>query len=264
MEYGTSHLMLHGILDLGDGKLILSIFAGHHLRTSHVMEGCYVRDRVTGDGNSQGYAIVGVLEADFIEPPYDKLNFERRRHCYFIGHQPDKQFLREMQKTYTEALQTKDEPRPDLSGLQIRSHDRTVFNNDRPIVRAPLGFDTVVSIVRFLFTFMKRKLIRGITGLRIGFCRGSLRLRIYCMLILTTMISGSLQNVSLPTSKMLDLDQKLFLVKKGCLDAVLQSKHGLFWAVLFAVFPVKKGVWLLSKHDCFGAVWLAIFPAEMG
>ncbi|PWA75347.1 histidine kinase-like ATPase, C-terminal domain-containing protein [Artemisia annua] len=129
--------------------------------------------KVTADGNSKGYGIVGVLEANFIEPAHDKQDFERsslfsrletklkqmqmdywKRHCHFVGHQPDKQFLREMQKTSTEPLQTEDEPlnqtfsghaanpRLDLSGSQTGSRDRTVFN-DRSMVRAPPGFNTV-------------------------------------------------------------------------------------------------------------------------
>ncbi|GKD20016.1 hypothetical protein Tco_1221719 [Tanacetum coccineum] len=59
-----------------------------------------------------------------------------------------------MQKTSTEPLQTEDEPldqkfsghvanpMPYLSGSQTGSHDRTIFNNDRPIFRVPPGFDT--------------------------------------------------------------------------------------------------------------------------
>ncbi|GKD74987.1 microrchidia 2-like protein [Tanacetum coccineum] len=111
--------------------------------------------KVTGDGNSKGYGIVGVLEANFIEPEHYKQDFERRRHCHFIGHQPDKQFLCEMQKTSIEPLLIEDEPldqtfsghvtnlRLDLSGSHTGSRDRTVFKNDRPIVQAPPGFDTV-------------------------------------------------------------------------------------------------------------------------
>ena len=61
-----------------------------------------------------------------------------------------------MQRTSTEPLQTEDEPldqtfsghaanlRLDLSGSQTGSRDRTIFNNDRSMVRAPPGFDTVV------------------------------------------------------------------------------------------------------------------------
>ncbi|KAL6583437.1 hypothetical protein OROMI_005515 [Orobanche minor] len=64
--------------------------------------------KVTPDGNSKGYGVVGVLEANFIEPAHDKQDFERsglfnklelrlkqmvmeywRGHCHFVGHQPD-------------------------------------------------------------------------------------------------------------------------------------------------------------------------------
>lgn len=61
--------------------------------------------KVTGDGNSQGIGVVGVLEANFIEPAHDKQDFERsslfhrlemrlkqmqleywRGHCELVGH----------------------------------------------------------------------------------------------------------------------------------------------------------------------------------
>ncbi|XP_017253969.1 protein MICRORCHIDIA 2 isoform X1 [Daucus carota subsp. sativus] len=63
--------------------------------------------KVTGDGNSQGIGVVGVLEANFIEPAHDKQDFERsslfhrlemrlkqmqleywRGHCELVGHRP--------------------------------------------------------------------------------------------------------------------------------------------------------------------------------
>ncbi|KAG6397395.1 hypothetical protein SASPL_143562 [Salvia splendens] len=64
--------------------------------------------KVTPDGNSRGHGVVGVLEANFIEPAHDKQDFERstlfiklearlkqmvsdywKGHCHFLGHQPD-------------------------------------------------------------------------------------------------------------------------------------------------------------------------------
>ncbi|KAG8383386.1 hypothetical protein BUALT_Bualt04G0007100 [Buddleja alternifolia] len=64
--------------------------------------------KVTADGSSKGHGVVGVLEANFIEPAHDKQDFERstlflklearlkqmvndywKGHCHFVGHQPD-------------------------------------------------------------------------------------------------------------------------------------------------------------------------------
>ncbi|KAL8047340.1 hypothetical protein ABFX02_08G234400 [Erythranthe guttata] len=64
--------------------------------------------KVTADGNSRGHGVVGVLEANFIEPAHDKQDFERstlfvklemrlkqmvmeywRGHCHLIGHVSD-------------------------------------------------------------------------------------------------------------------------------------------------------------------------------
>ncbi|KAI3451015.1 hypothetical protein Pfo_007680 [Paulownia fortunei] len=64
--------------------------------------------KVTADGSSKGHGVVGVLEANFIEPAHDKQDFERstlfiklesrlkqmvadywKAHCHLIGHQPD-------------------------------------------------------------------------------------------------------------------------------------------------------------------------------
>ncbi|XP_056169788.1 protein MICRORCHIDIA 2-like isoform X3 [Syzygium oleosum] len=63
--------------------------------------------KVTSDGSSKGKGVVGVLEANFIEPAHDKQDFERsslyirlearlkqtlseywKGHCHLIGHQP--------------------------------------------------------------------------------------------------------------------------------------------------------------------------------
>ncbi|XP_073038347.1 protein MICRORCHIDIA 2-like isoform X1 [Primulina eburnea] len=64
--------------------------------------------KVTADGSSKGHGVVGVLEANFIEPAHDKQDFERsslflklesrlkqmvvdfwKAHCHLIGHPPD-------------------------------------------------------------------------------------------------------------------------------------------------------------------------------
>ncbi|GLT39197.1 hypothetical protein SLA2020_134030 [Shorea laevis] len=63
--------------------------------------------KVTSDGSSKGNGVVGVLEANFIEPAHDKQDFERsslfvrlelrlkqmimdywKSHCHLVGHQP--------------------------------------------------------------------------------------------------------------------------------------------------------------------------------
>ncbi|XP_057468668.1 protein MICRORCHIDIA 2-like [Actinidia eriantha] len=73
--------------------------------------------KVTIDGSSQGNGVVGVLEANFMEPAHDKQDFERsplfirlemrlkkivleywRAHCHLVGHQPYDRSLRNMQK----------------------------------------------------------------------------------------------------------------------------------------------------------------------
>lgn len=64
--------------------------------------------KVTADGSSKGHGVVGVLEANFIEPAHDKQDFERsslflklesrlkqmvvdfwKGHCHLIGHPPN-------------------------------------------------------------------------------------------------------------------------------------------------------------------------------
>ncbi|KVH92348.1 Histidine kinase-like ATPase, ATP-binding domain-containing protein [Cynara cardunculus var. scolymus] len=111
--------------------------------------------KVTSDGHSKGYGIVGVLEANFIEPAHDKQDFERsRHHCHLIGHKPDPGLLRKMQKVSAMPLHAQGErvnqtgaglaanPRLDFSGSQMGSHGRTIYNNDTPILQAPPGFET--------------------------------------------------------------------------------------------------------------------------
>ncbi|KAL8257182.1 hypothetical protein R6Q59_029223 [Mikania micrantha] len=129
--------------------------------------------KVTGEGHSKGYGIVGVLEANFIEPAHDKQDFERssvfsrletklkqmqmeywRQHCHLIGHQPDPGYLRQLQKTSSVPLQTQDGSlgqtvlgravnlSPDLNGSQMGVHGRTIYNNDMPTIRPPPGFQT--------------------------------------------------------------------------------------------------------------------------
>ncbi|XP_027179806.1 protein MICRORCHIDIA 2-like [Coffea eugenioides] len=68
--------------------------------------------KVTADGSSRGNGVVGVLEANFIEPAHDKQDFERsslflklemrlkqmifdywKGHCHLIGYQPERSRL---------------------------------------------------------------------------------------------------------------------------------------------------------------------------
>ncbi|XP_052196796.1 protein MICRORCHIDIA 1-like [Diospyros lotus] len=75
--------------------------------------------KVTSDGSSKGNGVVGVLEANFIEPAHDKQDFERsslfirlemrmkqmvadywKGHCHFIGFKPYDPNLRNMQKEH--------------------------------------------------------------------------------------------------------------------------------------------------------------------
>ncbi|KAK9265940.1 hypothetical protein L1049_003464 [Liquidambar formosana] len=73
--------------------------------------------KVTSDGNSRGHGVVGVLEANFIEPAHDKQDFERsslfirmeaklkqilleywKNHCHIMGHQIPGSSVRDTQK----------------------------------------------------------------------------------------------------------------------------------------------------------------------
>ncbi|KAI3777304.1 hypothetical protein L1987_47103 [Smallanthus sonchifolius] len=129
--------------------------------------------KVTAEGHSKGYGIVGVLEANFIEPAHDKQDFERssvfsrletklkqmqmeywKKHCHLIGHQPDPSYMRKLLKTSSVPLQTQGEPldqtipgcavnpRSDLSGSQMGIQGRTVYKNDISMVGPPPGFQT--------------------------------------------------------------------------------------------------------------------------
>nr|XP_043614992.1 protein MICRORCHIDIA 2-like isoform X2 [Erigeron canadensis] len=129
--------------------------------------------KVTAEGHSKGYGIVGVLEANFIEPAHDKQDFERssvfsrlelklkqmqmdywKRHCHLVGHQMDPTYMRKLQKTSDVPHQTEDEqfdrsfsgpapnPNLDLSSSQMGTRSRTAYSNEAPIVRAPPGFGT--------------------------------------------------------------------------------------------------------------------------
>ncbi|KAL7607599.1 hypothetical protein Lser_V15G19623 [Lactuca serriola] len=128
--------------------------------------------KVTGEGHSKGYGIVGVLEANFIEPAHDKQDFERsslfsrlelklkqmqmeywKNHCHLIGHQPDQSFLRKMHtqgQTVDQSIHCLPvDPRPNLTGQQMPNHgqsqSQTVYNNNIPVARAPPGFATMTS-----------------------------------------------------------------------------------------------------------------------
>ncbi|KAD4888475.1 hypothetical protein E3N88_20548 [Mikania micrantha] len=131
--------------------------------------------KVTSEGHSRGYGIVGVLEANFIEPAHDKQDFERSSvfsrlemklkqmqmeywfvYCHLIGHQPDPGYLRKLQKNIDSPVQTHGEafqqisPNPghtantkfDQSGSHMGSQGRTVCNNGMPTVGHPPGFQT--------------------------------------------------------------------------------------------------------------------------
>ncbi|KAL8231067.1 hypothetical protein R6Q57_000845 [Mikania cordata] len=131
--------------------------------------------KVTSEGHSRGYGIVGVLEANFIEPAHDKQDFERssvfsrlemklkqmqmeywKQYCHLIGHQPDPGYLRKLQKNIDDPVQTQGEafqqisPIPghtantkfDQSGSHMGSQGRTVCNNGMPTVGHPPGFQT--------------------------------------------------------------------------------------------------------------------------
>lgn len=75
--------------------------------------------KVTSDGSSKGNGVVGVLEANFIEPAHDKQDFERsslfirletklkqilmdywKSNCHLMGHQPPGSRVQNMQKKH--------------------------------------------------------------------------------------------------------------------------------------------------------------------
>ncbi|GJS50986.1 putative ribonuclease H-like domain-containing protein [Tanacetum coccineum] len=103
--------------------------------------------KVTGDGNSKDYRFVGVLEANSIEPAHDKHDFERSVFV-FEARDETKTDAKGLLVRYSQTIKCNFSghvlnPRPDLSVSQTGSRDRTVFNNDRPIVQDPPGFDTL-------------------------------------------------------------------------------------------------------------------------
>ncbi|KAF5791306.1 putative histidine kinase/HSP90-like ATPase superfamily [Helianthus annuus] len=123
--------------------------------------------KVTSEGSSRGYGIVGVLEANFIEPAHDKQDFERsfvfsrletklkqmqmdywKQYCHLVGHQPDPSSLHKSQNQGDAFDQTSPIPghpaNPSLgiSGSQAGSHGRGVYNNVTPLVQPSPGFQT--------------------------------------------------------------------------------------------------------------------------
>ncbi|KAJ0753805.1 putative histidine kinase/HSP90-like ATPase superfamily, morc, S5 domain 2 [Helianthus annuus] len=123
--------------------------------------------KVTSEGSSRGYGIVGVLEANFIEPAHDKQDFERsfvfsrletklkqmqmdywKQYCHLVGHQPDPSSLHKSQNQGDAFDQTSPipghpaNPRLGISGSQTGSHGRGVYNNVTPLVQPSPGFQT--------------------------------------------------------------------------------------------------------------------------
>ncbi|XVF59714.1 hypothetical protein PTKIN_Ptkin07bG0298100 [Pterospermum kingtungense] len=97
--------------------------------------------KVTADGSSKGNGVVGVLEADFIEPAHDKQDFERsslfvrlenrlkqmvmdfwKNHCHFIGYQPLGVHLANMKK------QSPAHQHKNSSNLQAEGDDQSMVH----------------------------------------------------------------------------------------------------------------------------------------
>ncbi|KAI3785315.1 hypothetical protein L1987_44431 [Smallanthus sonchifolius] len=91
--------------------------------------------KVTSEGHSRGFGIVGILEANFIELAHDKHDFERssvysrlemklkqmqmeywNQYCHLIGHQPPAH-LRKLEKTSDVPIQTQSEASHHISRL---------------------------------------------------------------------------------------------------------------------------------------------------
>ncbi|KAJ9562031.1 hypothetical protein OSB04_007191 [Centaurea solstitialis] len=123
--------------------------------------------KVTSDGHSKGYGIVGVLEANFIEPAHDKQDFERsslfsrlemklkqmqmeywRHHCHLIGHKPDPSLVRKMQKVSTTPLHDSQGERVNKTTAGIVANPRLDYSVSQigslgtPILQAPPGYET--------------------------------------------------------------------------------------------------------------------------
>ncbi|KAK4417395.1 protein MICRORCHIDIA 2 [Sesamum alatum] len=107
--------------------------------------------KVTADGSSRGHGVVGVLEANFIEPAHDKQDFERsnlfiklegrlkqmvtdywKGHCHLIGHQPDGMRKNDVQKKFTTLPQVEE-----VSG----NTGRTIIHNKSATVQPILGLE---------------------------------------------------------------------------------------------------------------------------
>lgn len=115
--------------------------------------------KVTADGSSKGHGVVGILEANFIEPAHDKQDFERsslfirlekrlkemvmeywRGHCHLVGYQPEG-FRRNISQTESFVESQNNELSgqripglsanflQDSSGTQLEKHGRNSCNN---------------------------------------------------------------------------------------------------------------------------------------
>ncbi|KAK4383245.1 protein MICRORCHIDIA 2 [Sesamum angolense] len=110
--------------------------------------------KVTADGNSRGLGVVGVLEANFIEPAHDKQDFERstlfiklesrlkqmvndywKAHCHLIGHQSDGMRKNDVQKKFTTQPQVEE---------VSRNTSKTSLHDKLATVQPILGFKLIL------------------------------------------------------------------------------------------------------------------------
>ncbi|OIT06356.1 PREDICTED: protein MICRORCHIDIA 1-like [Nicotiana attenuata] len=127
--------------------------------------------KVTADGSSKGNGVVGVLEANFIEPAHDKQDFERsslffkletrlkqmvmdywKGHCHLIGLKPLEPHLQNLQREQAANAQIQSptinyqpvtglaaHPRPDFRSVQSDKVGRTNSSRELPAVQPITG-----------------------------------------------------------------------------------------------------------------------------
>ncbi|XP_021908301.1 protein MICRORCHIDIA 2-like [Carica papaya] len=111
--------------------------------------------KVTADGSSKGHGVVGVLEANFIEPAHDKQDFERsslfvrlesrlkqmimeywKDHCHLVGYQPLGSSAQNTQKGLPAQSHVGHKPQPNQQNTSCAVIQEEVHFN-RPIVGLP-------------------------------------------------------------------------------------------------------------------------------
>ncbi|XP_022740514.1 protein MICRORCHIDIA 2-like isoform X1 [Durio zibethinus] len=115
--------------------------------------------KVTSDGSSKGNGVVGVLEADFIEPAHDKQDFERsslfvrletrlkqmvydywKSHCHLVGYQPPGMHAANMKKqssAYQHNSSSNLQAESDEQSIRIPANGEQDLRNEQPGLEVP-------------------------------------------------------------------------------------------------------------------------------